>query len=100
MTYDERTFCLWAEERELNEDELRSELIQSAERPEGFRQLVERDANGVLHHSSVQSLHGGRHKLRRSDSDYELRGCSLGGRTAGWAESASRCSTSVVLSGV
>jgi hypothetical protein len=41
VIYDERTFRLWTEERELAEDEFRSELIQIAEHPEGFRQSVE-----------------------------------------------------------
>jgi hypothetical protein len=41
VTYDERTFRLWTEERELPEDEFRAELTKIATRPDGFRRSVE-----------------------------------------------------------
>lgn len=41
VTYDDRTFRLWTEERELTEDEFRSEVTKIAEDADSFRQKVE-----------------------------------------------------------
>jgi hypothetical protein len=41
VTYDDRTFRLWTEERDLTEDEFRSTLTKIADDAETFRQQVE-----------------------------------------------------------